>query len=476
MDAGRCIDADDVARRVADAVGDGCVVRLHDPVAGVVRTVAVAHRGRDEQRPACPDQSDRDGWTGQVLGTGRPVRLARLPAQPRLRRVLADCRVEERVGAVVIVPLRLGGAVIGTVTAFRSPGAVPYTLREQMLVESVVGRALRRSGAEPAAGDGATSAPAPAGGDRDATSTLAPGVGGGPAGSPAAVELLLQRSDAAVWATDLTGRTLFVTPAMSELLALPAGDVAGLPMADFIDVPPLSLTGMVPDEPERGDRRLRRADGTWLWLQTSSTPLLDTGGRRRGTLTTVAEVTERKISEVALRMRLDATRGLLRLVGEVLRGHDRAELLTASVAVAAELLDAWRVGVFELGDDGLLRLRAAHGWPRSALGRNELPALRSPAELALRSDEPLVVRDLSRWELLVRTESITEEVGSGCWIGIGGRGVLAVLEREPRAFSADEVDLLVSLAEALTACIPAQARSVRPARAKRAALLVAEPV
>ncbi|MBB4661359.1 GAF domain-containing protein [Conexibacter arvalis] len=459
MNRSRRIDADDLARRVANAVGDGSVVRLHDAEARLLRPVATAHRDpSDRAAPGArqtgpPDLDDERGWTAQAFRTGRPVRLAQVRLPVRDRGELDRLPFERYVGAVLIVPLRVDGETVGTVTAFRAPGSVPYTLREQALVESLLGRALRRSGG------GAPQEREPTVGERE----------------PAAGELLA-RSDAAVWATDLQGRTLFVSPAMSELLALPAGDVAGLPMTDFVDVPPLSLTGMVPDEPERGDRRLRRADGTQLWLQTSSTPLVDAGGRRRGTLTTVADVTERKTEEVTLRLRLDATRGLLRLVSEVLRGSDRAALLDASVAVAAELLDAWRVGVFELGDDGLLRLRAGRGWPRGAIGGRELPALRSPAELALRSDEPLVVRDLDRWERLVRTESVGEEVRSGCWIGIGGRGVLAVLEREPRAFSADEVDLLASLAEALTACMPQQARRRGGAAAPPAQAMLAEPV
>jgi PAS domain S-box-containing protein len=442
MDAGRRIDVEVVARRIADAVGDGAAVRLHEPRDGMLRTVATAHRLPDSVAVwECPDLDDREGWTAQVLRSGRPVRLARVRAPPRARLRLGDRRVEERVGAVVIVPLRLDGALVGTVTAFRQPGAVPYSLREQLLVESLLGRALRAMEAARAGAEG----------EPDELSAL-------------------RRSDAAVWATDLTGRTLFVTPAMSELLALPAAEVVGLPMTDFVDVPPLSLTGMVPDEAERGDRRVLRADGTQLWLQTCSTPLVGDDGRRRGTLTTAVDVTARKTSEVTLRMRLDATRGLLRLVSEVLRGSDRAELLTASVAVAAELLDAWRVAVFELDEEGTLRLRAGHGWPRGARARRELPALRSPAGLALRSDEPLVVRDLSRWERLVRSESVGEEVQSGVWIGIGGRGVLAVLEREPRDFRAEEVDLLVSLAEALTACMPAPARRASaPARMRRVA-------
>lgn len=453
MEKGRRLNAEEIARRVADAVGDVGVVRLHDPADGTLRTAAVAQRDPSGELPVCHDEADRGTWAAQVLRTGRPVRLARMRPLPPAEVGPPGWRdVQPPGGAVLIVPLRLGGAIAGTVTVLRPPGTVPYTLREQTLVESVIGRALRRR--DVAAGDGG------------------PPVAEKP--DAAAEPELIGRSDAAVWATDLAGRTLSVTPAMSELLGIPAGAVAGLPMSDFVDVPPLSLTGLVPDEPERGDRRLRRADGTQVWLQTSSTPLVGADGRRRGTLTTAVEVTARKRAEIDLRLRLDATRGLLRLVSEVLRGRDRAELMSASVAVAAELLDAWRVGIFELGDDGLLRLRAAHGWPRSALGRSELPALRSPVEMALRSAEPLVVRDLARWERLVRTESIGAEVGSGCWIGIDGRGVLAVLEREPRAFTAEEVDLLVSLAEALTACIPAQGR-VAVGRRARAGERVAEP-
>lgn len=279
---------------------------------------------------------------------------------------------------------------------------------------------------------------------------------------------LLDRSDAAVWATDLNGRTLFVTPAMAELIGLPAGDVAGLPMADFVDVTPMSLTGSVPDEPEEGDRRLLRADGTQLWLSTRSTPFVCADGRRGGTLTTVTDVTARKSAEVALRLRLDATRGLVRMMSAVLRGDDPASLLESAVTTAAELLDAWRVGVYELRGDGLLELRAGHGWPGGALGALEPPMLRSPAGLALRSDEPVVIRDVARWERLsLPPQEPDAAIRSGCWVRIGdGRGVLAVLGREPRRYSGEQVDLLVSLAEALSVCIAAPSREELPAAAE----------
>jgi PAS domain S-box-containing protein len=439
------IDVDDVARLVANAVGDASIVRLHDPATGVLGVVAVGHREpsaleRLRQRLEEDGFPPAEGWGDHVVRSGRTVRLARLG-----RRDQPPYPFVHEIATAMAIPLRTDDGIPGFVAAFRAPGlgARPYTLSEQLVVERLLARSLRRSGAIAA---------------RTAESEA-------PSGLPEPRDRLLDRSDAAVWATDLRGRTLFVTPAMAELIGLPDGDLAGLPMADFVDVPPMSLTGSVPDEPEEGDRRLLRADGTQVWLSTRSTPFVGGDGRRAGTLTTVTDVTARKSAEVALRLRLDATRRLLRMMSAVLRGDDPELLLESAVATAAELLDAWRVGVYELRADGLLELRAGHGWPAGAIGSLEPPMLRSPAGLALRSDEPVAIRDVTRWERLsLPPQEPGAELRSGCWVRIGdGRGVLAVLEREPRRFSAEQTDLLVSLAEALSVCIAAPARAARPA-------------
>ena len=447
------IDVDDVARLVANAVGDASIVRLHDPATGVLRVVAVGHREPSalrllRQRLEEDGFPPAEGWGDHVVRSGRSVRLARLGRRDR-----PPYPFVHEIATAMAVPLRTDDGIPGFVGAFRAPGlgARPYTLSEQLVVERLLARSLRRSGA--IAAPPADAANAGAAGAEAAC------------GLPAPRGRLLDRSDAAVWATDLRGRTLFVTPAMAELIGLPDGDLAGLPMGDFVDVPPMSLTGSVPDEPEEGDRRLLRADGTQLWLSTRSTPFVGGDGRRAGTLTTVTDVTARKSAEVALRLRLDATRRLVRMMSAVLRGEDPEDLLESAVATAAELLDAWRVGVYELRADGLLELRAGHGWPAGAIGSVEPPMLRSPAGLALRSDEPVAIRDVTRWEQLsLPPQEPGAELRSGCWVRIGdGRGVLAVLEREPRRFSAEQTDLLVSLAEALSVCIAAPARAAWPA-------------
>ncbi len=428
MASGACVDLEEIARRVANAVGDGCVVYLLDGPGGALMPAAVEHRdpARSELTRLRADGfvALARGWLTALVESGRPVRSGAAGAA---------CRESAEGGGVLAVALRVDDAIAGVVVALRDAGGPPYSLREQTLLEGLLGRATRRAPAPP------------------------------PPLTAAELERLLHtRSDAAVWATDLHGRTLAATPALGELIGLPAHELIGLPMTDFVEAPPISLTGVVPEQPERGDRRLLRCDGRRLWVATSSLPLLDAAGRRRGLLTTVTDVTERKRVEVGLRLRLDATTSVLQLVGAVLRGQDPSELRDCAAQAAAEVLGAWRVGIFELRRDGGLALRAGRGWRRGDIGSRLAVTLGSPAGLALTCEEPVVVRDAATWH--GPAGSLEQEgVGSGCWVGFGGgRGLIAVLEREPRAFAADELDFLGALAEGLSAGVAGAHRAHEP--------------
>lgn len=444
MASGGCVDVEGIARKVANAVGDGCVVCLLDDSGGTLRTAAVDHRDPARRVPipvggAAPAALAR-GWLRALVETGRPLRSAAGGRGAGELAVVGGAALpwSAEGDSALAVPLRVDGAVVGVVVALRDRGGPPYSLREQTLLEGLLGRATRR---------------APAAAELTAAELT---------------QLLHARSEAAVWATDLHGRTLAATPALGELIGLPAHELIGLPMTDFVEVPPGSLTGVVPEEPERGDRCLMRCDGRRLWVATSSLPLLDAAGRRRGLLTTVTDVTERKRVEVEQRLRLDATTRLLQLVGAVLRGQDPSELRDCAAQAAAEVLGAWRVGIFELRRDGGLVLCAGQGWGRDDVGSRLAITLGSPAGLALTCDEPVVVRDAATWHGPLGSLQ-QDGVGSGCWVGFGGgRGVIAVLERGPRAFAPSELDFLAALAEGLSAGATG-ARYARPEEEAEAA-------
>lgn len=411
-------DVCEVARRVAEGIGDGTLVLLLDPDAAAQEVVAVAHRDPDRRRALAGVVGQRldvgRDWSGHVATTGRSVRIARERTSGFVGTLL-----DADLAGLLYVPLRVDGGIVGTVVAVRDRGNAPYSLSEQVVVERLVTRVANAG------------RPAPPPADADELAAA-----------------LRDRSDAAVWATDLDGCTLAATPAMCELLAVPVGAIARLPMSDFVEPTPHAVEGALTDEAERGDRRLRRADGGMLWVATSSTPLLDAHGRRRGTLTTFTDVTERKQREVALRLELDAARWLTRLIAGVLRGDDPGELLDGAAEATVDVLGVRRAGVFELRGDGTLLLRAGCGWPPEAIGRLRLPLLGSPAALALTMDEPVVVTDADDDERLD-----LDGVRSGCWVRIARRGVLAALHDEPRDFGRGERDLLSSLAEALSGCV-----------------------
>jgi len=436
MDVTQRVDATSLARRVADAIGDGCAVRLLDGASRRLAVAAVDHRDpvQRERLAAAVEPiawSATRGWGAHVLRCGRPLRVeaaAGAGAREEFDRFAAEAV------AALLAPVRAGdGETVGVAIALRDRGGVPYSLREQTLLERIVAREAACDAAAEADADAACAD------DRELARQL------------------LARSDAGIWATDLTGRTLALTPALSELLGVPIGAMGGLPIGDFLDPPPTSIVGAVPEETERGDRRLRRADGVTLWVATSSTPLVDAAGRRRGTLTTVVDVTERKRVEIGLRMQLRAARGVTRMLAGVLRGQDPAELLDHAAETAADILGVRRTGVFELRRDGSLLLRAGVGWPPGAIGRHRAATLGSPAALALTGDEAVVVRDTAA----VGSGVAGSETRSGCWVGVaGGRGVLAALHDEPRDFDRDERALLVSLAEAIGGCVGVPARAV----------------
>jgi hypothetical protein len=242
---------------------------------------------------------------------------------------------------------------------------------------------------------------------------------------------------------------------MSELLALPLGEVGELPMSDFVAPLPLMLCGVVPDEPEQGDRRLHRADGGTLWVATCSTPLVGADGRRYGTITTMTDVTARKRQELSLRIRLDAASNLVRVLSGVLRGEDRAELLDCVAAAIVDVLGVRRAGVFELRRDGSLLLCAGRGWRPGMVGRHRAATLGSPAAIALTGVEPVAVSDLSA----LPGGAVGGGARSGCWVGVGGgRGILAALHDEPRDFDTVEREFLMALAKAVDSCVGIAAR------------------
>jgi PAS domain S-box-containing protein len=294
------------ARAGADMVGDACVVwRVVE--GGALEPAATFHRDRRVRYAlgafmGQPTLAAGSCWPGQIAASGAPARVRRV----RLGELAVDTGIGMRRAHALLAPVLDDGRVVAVIAALRDSSEPEYSLREEVV--------LRRVGVKAAAGIGARingwRAGRGGGGDGDGhDGDDRDGAGGeGPpsddAGWTPPAAWLMDHVGVGVWVADRQGDTSYVNSAMTELLGLPASEVVGRPMRDFIEDVPQMVRGEYCMDAERCDRRLTQPDGRHVWLEMTSLPLIDDAGARRGTVNTVIDVTERKQVELAARQRV----------------------------------------------------------------------------------------------------------------------------------------------------------------------------
>jgi PAS domain S-box-containing protein len=303
MAGGHLGAAERTAKAIANAVGDGCVVRLFDASTGGLETAAVAHRDR-ERRSAlaaligAPGLSPQLGWAADAYQRNVAFRL-RYDAAIEATGVGAWA---DGVHAAVAAPFHVGGTPAGVVVALRDSSDFAYSLSEQQVVQELA------------------AAPEP-----ESAVTL-------PA-APASARVL-ELAPGAVWVTDLGGRTTYVNHAACQLAGVPSADLIGADIAAFFEA------GALPLSADAVDERLRRPDGTTVWVNIVAAPLTDAAGRTLGTVRTLTDVGDRRRVEVAARMSAEVYGSIAELTELALTGEEFAVLADEAVELVADLLGA----------------------------------------------------------------------------------------------------------------------------------------
>ena len=140
-----------------------------------------------------------------------------------------------------------------------------------------------------------------------------------PALSSSQVRDIIETTLDGLWLLDLEGNTQFVNSQVAEMLGLSDQQLLGRSLLDFVEPGNEQAARQCLEQGRRGERselelRLRRKDGTVLWVLMISAPLRADGGVT-GSINLVIDITDRKILERTVQSSEARYRGIFDSVG-----------------------------------------------------------------------------------------------------------------------------------------------------------------
>ncbi len=204
-------------------------------------------------------------------------------------------------------------------------------------------------------------------------------------------------------------------------------------------------------------------DGSALHVGHTIAPLYE-GEEHVGSIIAFADIGERQRATELLHARAAQQAALAELGLRALGGGPPRELLEHASGMVAQMLNVELAHVLELIDEEGLRLVAGVGWRPGTVGEAHIGLDReSQAGFALAYDQAVLVEDW-RTETRFRSPPLLHDHGviSGAVVVIRGRdrpwgtepwGVLGAHSRSPRAFTAEDLAFLQSVANTLALAI-----------------------
>jgi PAS domain S-box-containing protein len=263
---------------------------------------------------------------------------------------------------------------------------------------------------------------------------------------------------------DADGAMRYITPSVERVLGHRVVDVVGRSIFDFIHPDDHALAtarlGEVLAAPGEGvslELRIRHQNGSWRWVETTGTNLLDDPSVQ-AIVGTYRDITERKRARDELETRVRQQAAVAELGRAALESTDLGYLEERVVQVVAATLDVEFVKILAYDRDAdLLRLTAGVGWRPGVVGTATVPAdVGSQGGYTLRVGAPVIVADFAAEHRFGAPRLLRDHgVQSGLSVVIGSAehpyGVLGAHGIAVRAFTAEDTRFVQAVANVLAA-------------------------
>jgi PAS domain S-box-containing protein len=279
-------------------------------------------------------------------------------------------------------------------------------------------------------------------------------------------KLGIDRSDNAVFITDVAGAIQYANPAFEKVYGFSHEETIG-------NTPRILKSGVVPDEQYKyfwdtlltggtvtGEIINKTKDGRLIPIAGTNSPILDERGETIGFLAVHQDITERKLAEETLRRRNDylaASSEIGRLVTSTL---DLNTIFTRTVNLISERFGFYYAAIYiieETGFNAILREATGEaGEKMKAQGYSIVVGSHSVIGKVAESMEPTLVNDTDLEPLYIPNPFLLDtrsEVGIPLRIGSRVVGVIDIQSILIQAFTQDDLSVLQSLADQVAVAI-----------------------
>jgi len=279
-------------------------------------------------------------------------------------------------------------------------------------------------------------------------------------------KLGIDRSDNAVFITDLEGVIQYANPAFEKVYGFSPEEAIG-------KTPRIFKSGLIPDEQYKhfwetllsggtvsGEITNKTKDGTLIPIEGTNSPILDESGKTIGFLAVHQDITERKLSEEILKRRNDylaASSEIGRLVTSTL---DLNTIFTRTVNLISERFGFYYAAIYIIEETGFNAvLREAIGEAGEKMKAQRYAVVVGSNSIigkVAESIEPRLVNDTDIEPLYVPNPFLLDtraEVAIPLRIGSRSVGVIDIQSTQAYAFTKDDLSVLQSLADQVAVAI-----------------------